>query len=220
MKALSMPISTPRRLEKFPPPLSKFLRINDVGCRSKARSSRSDPVFYIRRRRNAAGMIETAQEPSSPRVSCIGQVRARESRAAALARPRRHRCFLSRFYSRRRALRRILCKWVLFFGAGDCKNVDLEEDCFSVGRKIEFSREKCENIELSVRENGRNFVDSDDSGRSPPMNALNLTRCRSAHYGASPLGERFWSENGEKSEELHNPVCENEVEDSRIRQEL
>ncbi|KAH6798785.1 hypothetical protein C2S51_035269 [Perilla frutescens var. frutescens] len=230
-----MPISSPGRPEKLQPPLTKLLR-NNVGRRSKLRSSRLSPIFYIRGRRNAAGlMIQTAhEEPSSPQVTCIGQVRAGESSV-----PRRRRRsswfmkkaqFLSGFYSRRRMVRRILCKWVLYFRAGYCKKVDAEEDCFSVGRKMEYCfSEKCENVEIRVGENRRNSgVDDDDSCSGyPPRNALILSRC---YEGASPLplGERSCrnqrndrEESGSEELQINIPVCENhEVGESRIfRQE-
>lgn len=212
MKALSMAIWSPGRPEKFPPPPRKYSR-SSTGSRS--RSSRSGLVFYIRSRRNAAGMIEAAdQEPYSPKVTCIGQVRARKSAA------RRRRCwflgkFLSRFYRRRR----VLCKWVVLCRSGYCKKVDAVEDCLT---KMEVLGGKLEDVvEITVAENGRGFdgdVDG-DSCCSPPRNGLMLTRCsRSAPYRASSLGERFWRENGD--EMLQNPVCEDvAAESAGIRQE-
>lgn len=80
MKALSKPISSPGRAEKFPTPLMmRFLRTN-VGSRSRGRS-RSSPMFILRSKKNgnAPGINETQQEPSSPKVTCIGQVRVRRS---------------------------------------------------------------------------------------------------------------------------------------------
>ncbi|RVW39730.1 hypothetical protein CK203_074606 [Vitis vinifera] len=73
MKLSSKTMSSPGRTEKFPPPLMRFLRSN-VGSRSRGRS-RSSPMFV--RKKNTA--IET-QEPSSPKVTCIGQVRVRRSK--------------------------------------------------------------------------------------------------------------------------------------------
>lgn len=73
------PISSPGRADKFPTPLMmRFLRSN-VGSRSRGRS-RSSPMFIMRPKKNAAAAINDAQqEPSSPKVTCIGQVRARRS---------------------------------------------------------------------------------------------------------------------------------------------
>ncbi|KAL1351900.1 hypothetical protein HN51_015777 [Arachis hypogaea] len=75
MKITAKVISSPGRTDKFPPPLMRFLRSN-AGSRSRGRS-RSSPMFV--RKKNTA--IET-QEPSSPKVTCMGQVRVRRSAAA------------------------------------------------------------------------------------------------------------------------------------------
>ncbi|THG18831.1 hypothetical protein TEA_017470 [Camellia sinensis var. sinensis] len=73
MMISTKPISSPSRTEKFPPPLMmKFLRTNP-GSRSRGRS-RSSPMFI--RKKNTT-VIESQQEPSSPKVTCIGQVRVR-----------------------------------------------------------------------------------------------------------------------------------------------
>lgn len=82
MKLSAKPISSPGRAEKFPPPLMRFLRTN-VGSRSRGRL-RSSPMF-VRKKSTA---IET-QEPSSPKVTCMGQVRVRRSsKQVAAKRPR------------------------------------------------------------------------------------------------------------------------------------
>lgn len=148
MKALSKPISSPSRAENFPPPLMRFLKSNN-GSRSRGRS-RSSPIFYIRSKRNSAEVIETTQEPSSPKVTCIGQVRAsrsakskaRKSGGGAVNRRRRWLVkkalfcgkISSRFHSQKGAfrIRRIFCKWVLFLRSGYCKKVDTAEDSFRV----------------------------------------------------------------------------------------
>ncbi|XP_028776004.1 uncharacterized protein LOC114732810 [Neltuma alba] len=72
MKSSSKPISSPGRPDKFPPPLMRFLRTN-VASRSRGRS-RSSPMF-VRKRTTAID----SQEPSSPKVTCMGQVRVRRS---------------------------------------------------------------------------------------------------------------------------------------------
>lgn len=84
------PISSPSRADKFPTPLMmRFLRSN-VGSRSRGRS-RSSPMFIMRPKKNAAAAINDAQqEPSSPKVTCIGQVRARRSsKSKTTSRPRK-----------------------------------------------------------------------------------------------------------------------------------
>lgn len=81
MKVSAKPISSPSRTDKFPTPLMmRFLRSN-VGSRSRGRS-RSSPMFIMRTKRNAAVINDAQQEPSSPKVTCIGQVRARRSSKA------------------------------------------------------------------------------------------------------------------------------------------
>ncbi|KAK4281458.1 hypothetical protein QN277_012950 [Acacia crassicarpa] len=72
IKPSSKPIASPGRTDKFPPPLMRFLRTN-VASRSRGRS-RSSPMFV--RKKNTA---LDSQEPSSPKVTCMGQVRVRRS---------------------------------------------------------------------------------------------------------------------------------------------
>ncbi|GMI96566.1 hypothetical protein like AT5G03110 [Hibiscus trionum] len=63
-------ISSPCRPDKYPPQLMRFLRSNGASrSRGKLRSS---PMFV--RKKNAA--IET-QEPSSPKVTCMGKVKVK-----------------------------------------------------------------------------------------------------------------------------------------------
>ncbi|KAH6825692.1 hypothetical protein C2S53_002316 [Perilla frutescens var. hirtella] len=219
MKALSKPLSSPSRAEKFPPPLMRFLRSN-VGSRSRGRS-RSSPMFYLRSRKTA---IETTQEPSSPKVTCIGQVRVRRSaKSKAVKRRRRRRCWwlkkpllcgkISPRFLRKNPLGGMLCKCGWFFRWGYCKKVDTT-DSFKVysnsksGRKSEnldaavnsgncSERDymnKYENLGAGSQQNKRGFLEpsSSSSSSSPPKNALMLTRCRSAPYRSSSLGGRFW----------------------------
>ncbi|XXG74828.1 hypothetical protein AAC387_Pa07g3446 [Persea americana] len=71
--------SSPNRSEKFqppPPPLTRFLRTN-ASNRSRGRSL-SSPMFSSVVLRKKKSDIET-QEPTSPKVTCIGQVRVRRS---------------------------------------------------------------------------------------------------------------------------------------------
>ncbi|KAI8001371.1 hypothetical protein LOK49_LG09G01417 [Camellia lanceoleosa] len=62
------------KIDKFPPPLIRFLRSN-VGSKSRGKS-RPSPMFMRKNNTTTTSMIETTQEPSSPKVTCIGQVRA------------------------------------------------------------------------------------------------------------------------------------------------
>ncbi|GER57316.1 protamine P1 family protein [Striga asiatica] len=83
MAALSRPVSSPARADNYPPPLLRFLR---SGAGSKNRKpARRSPVFRLRGGRRSSA----APEPSSPKVTCTGQVRESGGRR------RRRRCWLS-----------------------------------------------------------------------------------------------------------------------------
>ncbi|KAL1565978.1 hypothetical protein AAHA92_01639 [Salvia divinorum] len=145
MKALSMAILSPGRPENFPLP-----------SRGRSRSSRLAPILY------GGGEMESGgddQEPCSPKVTCIGQVRARKSRL----RRRRRFSFLA---GGRRDLRRVLRRWVVFIRSGYCKRVDAvaEEECFGGAgwrRKVAGveGSGKFENV-VGVARNGSGFDDS------------------------------------------------------------
>lgn len=180
-------MSSPGRPDKFPPPLMRFLRSNG-GSRSRGRS-RSSPMFV--RKKHAA--IET-QEPSSPKVTCIGQVRVRRSKKKGKpGRPTKSRCWLIRKALfchrkvRRKSFRPVWPKWVPAFGAGSRRKLESRED----SSRIESNRENTEerNDTVSEDDEARVFV---SSSSSPPKNALLLTRCRSAPYRSSSLASRFW----------------------------
>ncbi|XP_073137816.1 uncharacterized protein [Henckelia pumila] len=208
-----MPVSSPSRAgaENFPPPLMRFLK-RDLGSRSSGRP-RASPMLIAKK--NAAGVIETTQEPSSPKVTCFGQVSARRSanakaKAAASHRPWwRHKKALScskvgsRFGS-----------WFLFCKSCYCKKVDAREDSFrantnqkcqkndngasvnksdddsssssSSSSENEVGGVKREKLGVGIQESAKDFV------FCPPKNALILTRCRSAPYRSSSLAARIW----------------------------
>uniref|UniRef100_A0A1D1ZGW6 Uncharacterized protein At1g76070 n=1 Tax=Anthurium amnicola TaxID=1678845 RepID=A0A1D1ZGW6_9ARAE len=70
--------SSPGRAEKLPAPLLSRLLRGKGGSRSRGRSSslsRSSPMFVARRRSASSVDIHDEKEPSSPKVTCIGQVR-------------------------------------------------------------------------------------------------------------------------------------------------
>ncbi|KAL8152791.1 hypothetical protein V2J09_010551 [Rumex salicifolius] len=69
--ATSKPSPSPGRIVKYQPPLMRFLRSN-AGSKSSRVRSRSIPLFTRRKR---AAVDGHQQEPSSPKVTCIGQVR-------------------------------------------------------------------------------------------------------------------------------------------------
>lgn len=211
MKVSAKPISSPGRTEKFPPPLMRFLRSN-VGSRSRGRS-RSSPMFV--RKKNTA--IET-QEPSSPKVTCMGQVRVRRSSKQAAT---------TTGGSRRREARGRRCKWirnalscchfsgkvkpnssssswcgpawrkwVLFLRVGCGRKSKIRENSSKIASKFgsrnedsEEEEEDNDDDEEDEREANKVFV---SSPATPPKNALLLTRCRSAPYRSSSLASRFW----------------------------
>ncbi|KAK6126194.1 hypothetical protein DH2020_040075 [Rehmannia glutinosa] len=206
-KALSKPISSPNRADNFPPPLMRFLRSN-VGSKSrgKSKSQRSTSIFYTRGKRNSAKVIETTQEPSSPKVTCIGQVRA--SRTAKSASRKRgsasvkiRRCWFGEnlFRSRKLAFREFFRRFLRYCY---CNRVDATED------SIRVYSEKSENTENGDGDREIKNTFDVNSFSSPPKNALILTRCRSAPYKSSSLGGLFWGsslpENDAKSDELEN----------------
>ncbi|KAL2514391.1 protamine P1 family protein [Forsythia ovata] len=234
--------------------MMRFLRSkSNVGSRSRGRL-RSSPMFYLRTKKN---VIETTQEPSSPKVTCIGQVRVRRSsKSKTKTTPKKGRattgnspCWWLKkpFYWHRISsrvhkpgtgvFRRLFRKWGLFFCTGYCKKADTREDSLRVDLNQETQKNQInvgssrnsmesENLGSRIQENKGDFVESS----SPPKNALQLTRCRSAPYRASSLAGRFWgsplaaaaaeavedTESEAKSKhELKNPSCENVVEESR-----
>ncbi|KAL5715754.1 hypothetical protein ACHQM5_017530 [Ranunculus cassubicifolius] len=71
MKLKAKPISSPSRTDNFPPPLLRFLRSNG-GSKSRGRC-RSSPLF-IRKKSEIQSNDVITKEPSSPEVTCMGQV--------------------------------------------------------------------------------------------------------------------------------------------------
>ncbi|KAK2657995.1 hypothetical protein Ddye_011047 [Dipteronia dyeriana] len=200
MKLSTKPISSPGRAEKYPPPLMRFLRSN-VGSRSRGRS-RSSPMFVLRKKSAA---IET-QEPTSPKVTCMGQVRVRRSKQQPGKKngaPTRRRCkwmknaWFCHYFNGRlkpRSFRPVWRKWVLFFRADFFRKSKIREDSSKTESK--FSSNKTEDFVLGV--NGHEVEEEEDAkvlvspSSTPPRNALLLTRCRSAPYRSSSLASRFW----------------------------
>ncbi|KAL5155348.1 hypothetical protein HKD37_19G054464 [Glycine soja] len=191
MKLSAKPISSPGRTDKFPPPLMRFLRSN---AGSRSRRSRSSPMFV--RKKNTTFETHT-QEPSSPKVTCMGQVRVKRASKQPTTQPdlAPTRC--------RRRRRRCCCFWIRrpnnpclcnplwpnwpFFRR---KPTKLKQDSQS-----EPNFYAHEESELPFQERVNVDKDSDFASNSstPPRNALLLTRCRSAPYRSSSLASRFWS---------------------------
>ncbi|CAA3022257.1 Hypothetical predicted protein [Olea europaea subsp. europaea] len=224
MKGLSKPISSPSRAEKFPPPLMRFLRSN-AGSRSRGRGrgrSRLSPMFRMRNKKDAAPVVE----PSSPKVTCFGQVQVRTSSSktnssrppingssAAVYRPCRwfrktlffHKIISSKFQRPRPS-----CGGGLCFGSGFCRKANATENSFRVDSNQGTRRNETHKIdrnfgkvEARIQENIENILDS-----SPPRNALLLTRCRSAPYRSSSLAGQFWGSPLASTETKHDTEIE------------
>ncbi|MQM03523.1 hypothetical protein Taro_036300 [Colocasia esculenta] len=85
-KVMMVSSSPGRAAEKLPAPMLTTLLRGKGGSRSRGRSSasmsRSSPMFTARRR-SASVDIQEEKEPSSPKVTCIGQVRISKRKSAA-----------------------------------------------------------------------------------------------------------------------------------------
>ena len=176
MKLSAKPVSSPGRTDKFPPPLMRFLRTN---AGSKSRRSRSSPMF-LRKKTTTNIQTQPTQEPSSPKVTCMGQVRVkRSSNTKRDAPPTRCRC---RWVPKPKP-----CRYPPF-----CLTWP-----FLRRKPNHHSRPKHqEESESASREKpnvDKNNVSFASNSNTPPKNALLLTRCRSAPYRSSSLACRFWS---------------------------
>ncbi|XP_011004625.1 PREDICTED: uncharacterized protein LOC105111081 [Populus euphratica] len=215
MNLSTKPLSSPGRTEKYyPPPLMRFLRIN-VGSRSRRRS-RSSPMFV----RKTNTTIET-QEPSSPKVTCMGQVRVRRFKQANIrpGKPKKRLCkwiqktllchhHLSRRKLKRKSFTPSWPKWAHFFRVGFKRKGKISEDCNSSKaepnygvRSEDFEQESEQEKEMEAK----TYV---STAITPPRNAFLLTRCRSAPYRSSLAG-RFWgspSEIGKTNIENGSPT--------------
>nr|XP_043614095.1 uncharacterized protein LOC122586047 [Erigeron canadensis] len=219
MMKSTKPISSPgRTTEKFPPPLMRFLRSN-VGNKSTKRGgrrSRASPMFFRRKNTN----IEAIQEPSSPKVTCIGQVRVRRSKktttatttsnvattagsAAVLRRKSRNiicRCFRK---LKPRSIFNVLSKWVSFFRCGYCESSTfLDDSPVDVCAPVSVIKQVAgKNGDEQEKEEEQEDINQGLISKSPPKNAFLLTRCRSAPYRSSSLANKFWESGMEKKEE-------------------
>ncbi|RID61656.1 hypothetical protein BRARA_E00789 [Brassica rapa] len=227
MSFSSRPASSPGRTEN-PALLMRFLRTS-AGSRSRHRSRSRPrsrrPIFF--RRKNAT---ET-QEPSSPKVTCMGQVRIKRSKKPKPGTSRVNGGQLHGGATESRRSRR-RCGWVK--NAFSCHPFSgkLKPTCFSpawrkwksftnvsFSRKSEkrssssrsepiFSRstvepEETEEKRKKERKQEEDEADSDKSfPATPPRNAFLLTRCRSAPYRSPSLGDNFL-EKEEETKESH-----------------
>ncbi|KFK36600.1 hypothetical protein AALP_AA4G144700 [Arabis alpina] len=210
----SRPISSPGRTEN-PPLLMRFLRTKSRS-RSRSRSRSKKPIFF--RRKNAASTGET-QEPSSPKVTCMGQVRINRSKKP---KPGTSRVVRGGTQSQRR------CGWVKNAFLCHSFTGKIKPTCFSpVWRKwksfshVSFSRksekrssssrsepifgrsstvEPEETEEIRSEERKQEEQEEEVNSITPPRNAFLLTRCRSAPYRSPSLGNNLWEEEEEQEE--------------------
>lgn len=214
------PVSSPGRVDKYPPPFMGFLRSKSRGgsiSRSRSRSkgrSRASPLF-VRRNKSAAAVT---QEPSSPKVTCMGQVRVKRSKPKIQLKshenPTRRRCEWIRnasFYSKFAGKIKTMSwpKWRLFsFPCSRPKSKSERGKDFPISQLHRPATE-------SAGDNGEEFEEEEEENfkipklivspaSTPPINALLLTRSRSAPYGSSSLAFRFWEENNQREVESRN----------------
>ncbi|CAK9164804.1 unnamed protein product [Ilex paraguariensis] len=212
MKVSSKPILCPSKTEKFHPPLLMRFLTSNVDSKSRGRS-RSSPMLVPKKN----VVIETTQEPSSPKVTCIGHVRVRRSsknsgnRTSRSRTPAKRRlCWWLRKtvfpyhfakFHKPNSFRPVWRKWVLFFRFGYCKKVDVvvgggqckaSDSASDAGNGDEDVDEE----EAAQVEEYSEVLDSSE----PPKNAFLLTRCRSAPYRSSSLASKFWGSPLSKSE--------------------
>ncbi|KAL9228011.1 hypothetical protein vseg_003635 [Gypsophila vaccaria] len=209
--SLSKPISSPGRTDKsFPPPLMRFLR-SDVSSRSRGRSSRASPMLFGRKKKtkkcvanSTRTVIETTQEPSSPKVTCIGQVRVRRLSKSMSREDGRRKCGLC---CRLRKPKwtwtwtwkwKWKWRWVCLFICRDGRarttavssSKNSGSNRFEEGKEQRFGGHQDEFMfesgrRSSVSERGTAAT----SSSTPPKNAFLLTRCSS-----SSLASRFWGD--------------------------
>ncbi|KAK7245156.1 hypothetical protein RIF29_39991 [Crotalaria pallida] len=215
MKLSTKPISSPGRTDKFPPPLMRFLRSN-VGSRSRGRSrSNSSTTLFVRKKNTSIETTTTTtQEPSSPKVTCMGQVRVKRSSKskqpnkrtrAAVRAGATSRC--SRCWWIRKTINPCRCqpawpKWGSFFRAGSFrrKSTKLKTELPKTESEAEHEEQQEEEEDDEESEYGAiervmnvdNVSSIASNSCTPPRNALLLTRCRSAPYRSSSLASRFW----------------------------
>ncbi|CAJ1894421.1 unnamed protein product [Sphenostylis stenocarpa] len=174
MRLSAKPVSSPGRTDKFPPPLMRFLRSN---AGSRSRRSRSSPMF-VRKKNTTTTTIQTqtTQEPSSPKVTCMGQVRVkRSSNTKRDAPPTRCCC---------------RCRWIPKPNPCLCPPLWPTWPFFRSKPKQHSRPNHHEESESAFQEKtnvDKHNVPFASNSTTPPKNALLLTRCRSAPYRSSSL---------------------------------
>ncbi|KAI3683794.1 hypothetical protein L1987_84309 [Smallanthus sonchifolius] len=169
MKSFTNPKFSPGRTEDFPAPLIMFPR-----SKSNRRSrSRANPMFV--RKINSGN--EAIPEPSSPKVTCIGQVRVKR---------------LNNKQTTTTAVRR--CKWLRRLNPRQLRRVWREKisifrcDCFGKSEKLQ--EPDANRITREMR-GVIGKINGELVSESPPRNVFLLTRSRSAPYRYSSAGKRI-----------------------------
>ncbi|KAI4378742.1 hypothetical protein MLD38_016179 [Melastoma candidum] len=218
MKLSARQVSSPGRVDKFPPQPMRSPRSFASGSSRRGSRSRPGPIFMIRRTSAAASTADT-KEPSSPKVTCMGQVRVRSKQGSRKKGDRPGRRDGCRWIPMGLSCRGLKgggswvrfslfrhCvpswpKWVSFFwfgrgsgsgkrGSGD-KNVEFgHRSRGTVQENVQDDDDDDEDEEDDVMQRKANCLDSLPC--TPPKNALILTRSRSTPYTSSSLACRFW----------------------------
>ncbi|KAG4925380.1 hypothetical protein JHK87_050920 [Glycine soja] len=178
---------------------------HEVSSRS-SRRSKSSPMFI--RKKNTTTIETQTQEPSSSKVTCMGQVRVK--------RPSKQGATTKRDLAPTRCRCRCNCCWIRSPNNHPCRCKPLWPNWPSLFRrkptKLKHPSEPERNFhdeesELPFHERVNVDKDSDFASNSstPPRNALLLTRCRSAPYRSSSLASRFRS-SPVKDQETEFPI--------------
>ncbi|KAH9704690.1 hypothetical protein KPL70_011571 [Citrus sinensis] len=173
--------------------------------------------MFVQRKKSAA--IET-QEPTSPKVTCMGQVRVKQSSKQQQPRKRtrgstkrwckwmgkndKSGCFCRRFKGKRlkpRSLKPVWCKRVLFFHGSFRRKRKIIEDSLEKNSKFGNKSESFEAAKVFA-----------SPASTPLKNVFLLTRCRSAPYRSSSLASRVWGEEEEEEEEKEQAEAKTEQE--------
>ncbi|KAL4560535.1 hypothetical protein LXL04_032687 [Taraxacum kok-saghyz] len=202
MKLPAKPISSPGKTDDFPPPLMMFPRSKSKrGSRSRAK-----PMFF---RKINTGK-DPIQEPSSPKVTCIGQVRVSRSNNKQ---PTTGTGTTTIAFRSCRWLQKLKSRWLQrawsinlsVFRCDCCKKSEKlpESKRIEVKQSIEYRKRETEDVI------GPDNVDLIPN--SPPRNVFLLTRSSSAPYRSSSLARKFL-ESTEDDDETGKKVKECEEE--------
>ncbi|XP_072975097.1 uncharacterized protein [Typha angustifolia] len=192
----SLVSSSPARPEKLPGPSLARLLSRKLASR---RRSRSSAMFASRSSRDGAKAEEG--EPSSPKVTCIGQVRIKKSNKDKNPRSKakpvmRCHCLRNPLLCGAFQVRKLKCRpwrrWGFSFGSGgnlQRKSPEKKADCVNSKQEVAIREVGSDHQEIRVqKDETRNFAPSGTT--PPPRNALMLMRSRSAPHNREELMHR------------------------------